>query len=52
MILTSGDPKGLKRKSHEKDKLSEEGSRLAWMDLKALAQSQTEDFIQMSEKII
>lgn len=29
MILTSGDPKGLKRKSHEKDKLSEEGSRLA-----------------------
>lgn len=29
MVLTSGDPRGLKRKSHEKDKPGEEGSRLA-----------------------
>lgn len=29
MILTSSDPRGLKRKSLEKDKLCEEGSRLA-----------------------
>lgn len=29
MILTSSDPRGLKRKSLEEDKLCEEGSRLA-----------------------
>lgn len=29
MILTSSDPRGLKRKRLEKDKLCEEGSRLA-----------------------
>lgn len=33
IIPTSGDPKAVKRKSHGEDKLSEEGSRLAWMDL-------------------
>ena len=33
MISMSGDPKALERKSHEEDKLRDEGSRLARMDL-------------------
>lgn len=52
MILTSSDPRGLKTKSLEKDKLCEEGSRLAWMDLEALVEAWTKDCIQMSEIII
>lgn len=52
MILTSSDPRGLKRKSLEKDKLCEEGSRLAWMDLEALVEAWTKDCTQMSEIII
>lgn len=47
MILTFRDPRGLKRKSPEKDKLCEEGSRLAWMDL-----AWTKGCIEMSEIII
>lgn len=31
--MTSGDPKALKRRRDKEDKLSAEGSRLAWMDL-------------------
>lgn len=52
MILTSSDPRSLKRKSLEKDKLCEEGSRLARMDLEALVEAWTKDCIQMSEIII
>lgn len=52
MILTSSDPRGLKRKSLEKDKLCEEGSRLAWMDLEALVEAWTKGCIEMSEIII
>ncbi len=47
MILTFRDPRGLRRKSPEKDKLCEEGSRLAWMDL-----AWTKGCIEMSEIII
>lgn len=45
---------GLKRKSLEKDKPCEEGggSRLAAMDLDALAEAWTKDCIQMSKIII
>lgn len=52
MILTSSDPRGLKRKRLEKDKLCEEGSRLAWMDLEALVEARTKGRIEMSEIII
>ncbi len=47
MILMWSDPRGLKGKSLEKDKLCEEGSRLAWMDL-----ARTKGCIEMSEIII
>lgn len=52
MILTSSDPMGLERKSLEKDKLCEEASRLAWMDLEVLMEAWTKDCIEMSEIII
>lgn len=52
MILTSSDPRSLKRKKLEKDKLYEEGSRLAWMDLEALVVARTKGCIEMSEIII
>lgn len=52
MILTSSDPRGLKRKSLEEDKLCEEGSRLAWMDLEVLVEAWTKGCIEMSEIII
>lgn len=52
MILTSSDPTGLERKSLEKDKLCEEASRLAWMDLEVLMEAWTKGCIEMSEIII
>lgn len=52
MILTSSDPQDLKWKRLEKDKLCEEESRLAWMDLEVLMEARTKGCIEMSEIII